>query len=263
MFGAPELQLDTSKLAPHRLLYDPSGAVGGFENGLFADRIYLKPQVSITMDRTVYYDEEGMAQSAIRVRWVANTHPHTDEIVVDAETLSIVNETTRSGKNWESKNEVVFVRGGNARVTNYSDQAAPEHRVFPLTHRHHYGLMILPYLFASMNVPDGTHFRLPAIGSDREGYVEIEVVGARAFTNAANEDQTALLVRSKHGWGGEIDWYVDQDAAPYHVHAVWWLNGRETNEGTSISNVIDWVEFKRDVHDGVVDNRALQRMLDD
>ncbi len=257
VYGASDLKLDTSRLRPHRLLYDPRDGVGGYENGLFTDGVYEKPQVSITLDRTVYYSEEGRARDAIRVRWVANTHPHVDELVVDAVTLGAVNERTRAGKNWQTRDEILYVRGGVARVIALSDDAAPELTTFALQHEQHYGLMILPYLFASMDVPDGSEFRLPAIGSDGEGFINVKVVGPSAFVDAENSEQEGLLVTSTHGWG-EIDWYVSKDRPPYHLHAVWRFNLDGSDSPSAVSKVIDWVVFDADIYDGVVNDAALK-----
>lgn len=257
IFNADDLNLDTSKLRPHRLLYSPRDGVGGYEDGLFADGIYIDPQVSITMDRTVYYDAKNSARDAIRVRWVANTHPHTDEIVVDAATLSTLNEQTRTGRNWETKNKFLHVRNGVANVSSVTDGENPSRTTFPLEHNNHYGLMILPYLFAAMDVPPGAHFKLPAIGSDQEGFIEIQAQGEATFTNAKNQKVSAQLYTSVHSWGS-IDWYIDVENPPYHQQAIWYFGERGTPGSSAVSKVIDWIEFKVDAYENVI-NRELLR----
>lgn len=259
IYTAEDLRLDTAKLRPHRVLYDPRDGIGGFEDGLFADGVYPNPQISITMDRTVYYDGASDVHDAIRVRWVSNTHPHTDEIVVDAKTLATVNERTRAGRNWETKDEVVHIRDAMARVMTLADNAEPILKTFPLQHEQYYGLMILPYLFASMDVPDGANFQLPAVGSESESYIEVEVVGQSSYTNASADCRDALLVRSKHPWGA-IDWYVNTDSLPYHAHAIWQFGPPGSKNTTTISKVIDWVEFEADVYNDTVDPQALKQI---
>lgn len=257
IYSAKDLKLDTSKLRPHRLLYDPKEGVGGYEDGIFADGIYINPQVSITLDRTVYYSSKNSAQDAIRVRWVANTHPHTDELIVDAETLSIINEQTRTGRNWETKNKLLYIRDNVAKISSISDNEEPIFTTFKLKHTNHYGLMILPYLFASMDVPTNAHFKLPAIGSKDESFIEVKALGFASFIDAENKEQSANLYRSIHNWG-HIDWYIDPNNSPYHKHAVWYFGAEGTPNSTAVSRVVDWVEFKSDIYDDILDKEALK-----
>ncbi len=259
IYSAEDLRLDASGLRPHRLLYDPRDGIGGFKDGLFADGVYPNPQISITMDRTVYYDTSNDVQDAIRIRWVSNTHPHTDELIVDARTLATINERTRAGRNWETKDEILHVRDNVARVTTLSDDSEPTLTSFPLQHEQYYGLMVLPYLFASMDVPDGAGFRLPSIGSDDEAYIEVEVLGPSSFTDSDGQCEEARLVRSKHPWGS-IDWYVSAVKLPYHLRAVWQFGEAGTKNSTTVSKVIDWIEFKADVFENAVDPAALKQL---
>lgn len=257
VYTAEDLNLDTTKLRPHRLLYSPLEGVGGYEDGIFADGIFVNPQISITLDRTVYYTAEKAVHDAIRVRWVANTHPHTDEIIVDAATLAMVNEQVRTGRNWETKNKVVNVRDKTARITTFSDDDEPATSSFPLSHPNHYGLMVLPYLFASMDVPVGANFKLPAIGTEGESFIEIKSKGPAPYTDANNKQQSAQLFTSFHSWGS-IDWYVDNENPPYHLQAIWHFGERGTPNSTAVSKVIDWKEFDADVYDKIVDKKLLQ-----
>ncbi|WP_262693443.1 hypothetical protein [Kordiimonas aquimaris] len=258
VYGAKDLKLDTSKLRPHRLLYDPKDGIGGYKDGLFADGIYINPQVSITLDRTVYYNSQNDVQDAIRVRWVANTHPHTDELIVDAKTLSTINEQVRTGKNWETKNKLLYVRDNTANISLVSDKQDPSFTSFPLEHSDHYGLMILPYLFASMDIPIGSHFKLPAIGSSEESFIEIQTLGPASFIDAENKEQAANLFKSVHSWG-YIEWYIDPDNSPYHKHAVWHFGADGTPNSTAVSKVIDSVNFKSDIYENILDKEALKQ----
>lgn len=257
VYGPADLHLDASRLQPHRFLYDPLDAAPGSEPA-FADGVFKRPQIAILLDRTLYYDADDRPRDAIRVRWVSNAHPHTDELVVDARTLATVNERTRAGRNWETKDEILYVRGDSARVLTVSDDSLPVLTAFPLQYSAHYGVMILPFLFASMDVPDGSRFRLPAIGSDGEVFIEVEVHGPADFVNATNERQTALHVTSRHGWG-EIEWYVSPGEMPYHQQAVWRFGGADAP--TSVSKVLDWVAFDADVFTDVIDAEALRRQI--
>lgn len=257
VYTAENLNLDTSKLRPYRLLYSPLEGVGGYEDGIFADGIFINPQISITLDRTVYYTAEKTVHDAIRIRWVANTHPHTDEIIVDATTLAMVNEQVRTGRNWETKNKVVNVRDQMARITVFSDEKEPSTSSFPLTYSNHYGLMALPYLFAAMDVQTGANFKLPAIGSKGESFIEIKSKGSASYIDSNNQQQSAQLYTSFHSWGS-IDWYIDTENPPYHQQAIWYFGERGTPNSTAISKVIDWKEFDTDVYDNII-NRELLR----
>ncbi len=259
IFSADDLNLDTSKLRPHRLLYSPLDGVGGYEDGLFADGVYIDPQVSITMERTVFYDTKNSARDVIRIRWVANTHPHTDEIIVDAATLSTLNEKTRTGRNWETKNKFLYVRGDVANISILTDSGDPSRTTFPLTYANHYGLMVLPFLFAAMDVPPDAHFKLPAIGSDQESFIEIQAKGSAIFTDTENKEQSAQLYTSVHSWGS-IDWYIDTENPPYHRQAIWHFGAKGTPGSSAVSKVIDWMEFKVDAYENVI-NRELLRNI--
>ncbi len=257
VYGAADLHIDASGLRPHRLVYDPLGAAVGTVSA-FADGVYKHPQISITLDRTYYYDAGGRARSAIRLRWAANAHPHTDELVVDATTLATVNERTRQGRNWETRDEIVYVRGDTARILTTSDDADPTLVTFSLPRSEYYGTMVLPYLFATMDVPVGSRFRLPTIGSNRPGFIEVDVRGPAQFINHVGDTVTAQLVTSRYSWGS-IDWYVSGSVLPYHLHAVWHFG--DSNAPTSISQVVSWVKFNADVYSGVIDTTALRRKI--
>lgn len=254
IYDADTLNLDTTDLRPHRLLYDPTQGENGLEDSIFNDGVYPNPRIAISLERTLYYEPDDTAHDAIRIRWVSNTHPHTDAVVVDAQTLAIVNEITRAGRPWQTRSEILHIRGHQAHVTIISDDDAPTRETVTLSHRHYYGVMVLPYLFASMNVPDGAQFRLPSVGSGGEGFIYVDVTGPATFRNAAGNVQGARLVRSRHGWG-EIDWYVDADNAPYNVHAIWRFGdgtGALTG-GSSVSQVVDWDVFDQDPTGALID----------
>lgn len=252
VLSAQDLGIDASGLRPMRLVYD---AVAGPDGAaMLADGALKKPQVSITLDRTIYHLADGRVRDAIRTRWVSNTHPHTDELLVDAQTLATVNERTRAAPGWETREEIVHVRAGEARVTYVSDQEPPSTSTFRLEHSHHYGVMILPFLFASMSVEPGTSFRLPALGSSQEEYIRVDVRGRASFQSKSGEQIEADLVTSRHSWGS-IDWYVDGTAPPYHRHAVWHFDGG----GSVVSLVAGYSEFEADEWVDAVDPELLRR----
>ncbi len=251
---AADLSVETEGLRPHRLVYNAKAGPDGA--AMLADGALLKPQISITLDRTIYHLADGSVRDAIRFRWVSNTHPYTDELVVDAETLATVNERTRAGSGLQTREEILYVRDGHAIVTLVSDSDPPTTNNFALEHEHYYGIMALPYLFASMDVPAGTRFQLPAIGSDREALIDVEVHGPSTFENATGEMVTATLVTSRHSWGS-IDWYVDGARMPYHLHAVWHYDGG----GSVVSEVADFDAFTSDEWVDVVDRDLLKRRV--
>lgn len=255
VYVAADLNLNTSILQPVRLLYDPSEGINGFADGLFTDRLYSSPQVAIALERTVYYPSPDRVRDAIRIRWSANTHPHIDEILVDAKTLATVNERTRSGRNWQTRDELIFVRNGHAQVMVASDEGFISQQSYPLRYSEHYGLMALPFLFAAMELEPGVSFRLPALGSNEETFIEISVGSKEIIQDNNGDSLSTTKVTSSHGWG-QIDWYVSPEP-PFHHHAVWRYLTDGIMDASAVSRVIDWNTFDLDVFEGVVDATIL------
>lgn len=244
ILGPGDLNLDASHLVPHRMTIDAGAGVFG--------NIFQNPQLMIQLERTVYYDEAEDARDALRIRWIANTHPHTDLFIVDAHSLAIRDAAANRGRMTVTRTEVTHFRSGGVRRTIISTDQDPQQTVTDLEHPDHYAIAVMPYLIASMNIEGPVSFRLPTFGSTgKEGTFRVDVVGDTQYANLRGEEVTAYLVRTYHG-GVNIDWFVDRDSAPYLIRSVWHYQAGDVAGQSSVYEPVGFEVFEDDIFMDVI-----------
>ena len=241
LYSQEDLNIDSSRLVPHRLMYYGDGGKAGHYAHLFR-----KAQISILFERIMFFEDEKSVD-AFRIRWGANNHPNIDQTIAYADTFSVRHVIAAVGPAREGIKTVVrHVLPGESRSVLATPDADPQLRTISLQHAHHYNIVVLPYLFASMNVPDGAAFSLTGIGGAGEGKIDVDVTGLSTFIDLDGHEQKAYHVVSHHSFV-DIDWYLDRENPPYLKRAVWHFKTGSLAGSSSINEPISWSVFDKDV----------------
>ena len=234
-------RVDVSGLVPHRLRLDP---------GDYMSDVFDTPQVYISLERTTHY-VDSLPRGALRVRWVANTHAHEDEVLLDEATFTVVQVETLA-RNIRSPGRVMaFLRGDSVTSVTLDATGETSSVTVPWAEPA-YHLMMLPYWLAALDADSGERFVLPQFSarSGTRSTIHVEVLG-RDGEGSGEEGGDLWHYRSDHGWV-EVDWYIDKRSPPYLRRMVWHYKGGP-RDGVSVDqSVAEWHVFHGDVYRNVV-----------
>ncbi len=230
-------KLNSAHLVPNRLRLDL---------GSFLSDKFNTPEVYISLERTHYYLND-QAKEAIRVRWVANTHSHEDEVLLDAETMSIFQIETPAAGIRDLGRTMAFVDSDSIKSITFKTDGTTSSSEAPWEENGAFHLMMLPYFFASLDSQPGEEYALPSFSpsTGKKSIINVNVNGP------TDENPAVWHFESDHGWV-KIDWYIDSKSPPYLDHMVWNYVGGPFDGQAVKQKVSDWSLFENDIFENVI-----------
>ena len=246
-YGPDDLGLSPQSLTPSRVIMRVTG------EGIF-DVFRPVTQVTTSLERSIATDftPEGpeFRGEGFWIRWRANTHNGIDEAWTDLATLGNRRTISQYSNVLWFEEERVF----NNRLV---PDSTPSQVVTEVEPSAYYSNVTLPYVFAAMDVPAGTRFRLRGFSpnSNRVYPILVEVVGDTVFADASGQERRVLQVESTAP-GTRITWFVRPEA-PHYMGSIWRRlapDGSVTS--TSENRVVSWVTFDGDIFGNTLRSRS-------
>jgi len=238
LFGPDSMQLSPERLVPSRLIKQPTGA---YLDSIFRSGV----QVIVSLERTIatrwIEDTPTLDYEGFRVRWRANTHNQIDEAWIDFETLGL----RRTVAGYRS---LTWYENGQVIDVSIPADSAPSRTVQDAPHRPFYSNVTLPYVFAAMNVADGSRFRLEGYSTERGRSfpIRVDVIGRTTFEDTSGQLHDVLEVESRSP-SSFITWYVDPLRAPHYWGSIWRTLAPDGSVATvAEERIVDWVAYDRD-----------------
>ena len=240
LFSPDSLKLTPERLVPGRLIKQPKGA---YLDSIFRTGV----QVIVSLERTIatrwIEDAPTLDYEGFRVRWRANTHNQIDEAWIDLETLGL----RRTVAGYRS---LTWYEDGRVIDVSIPEDSEPSRKRMEAPRRPFYSNVTLPYVFAAMNVSEGSRFRLEGFSTERGRTfpIRVDVIGRTTFHDAGGHAHEVLEVESRSP-SSFITWYIDPERPPHYLGSIWRTLAPEGSVATvAEERLVDWVTYDRDAY---------------